>query len=129
FYWKSEASSGYGALDDFGVHPLSILTTLFGPVEKVMADLAMPFPQRPTSDGAPRAVETFDIAHILVRLAGGISGSIGLSRAAWGRKGRIALQIFGSEGSILFDQERMNEFALFTRSDGAGEAGFRTVLT
>ncbi len=25
FYWKSEASSGYGALDDFGVHPLSLL--------------------------------------------------------------------------------------------------------
>lgn len=25
FCWKSEASSGYGALDDFGVHPLSLL--------------------------------------------------------------------------------------------------------
>ena len=22
FYWKSEAASGYGALDDFAVHPL-----------------------------------------------------------------------------------------------------------
>ena len=27
FYWKSEASSGYGALDDFGVHPLSACCT------------------------------------------------------------------------------------------------------
>ena len=25
FYWKSEATSGYGALDDFGVHPLSLM--------------------------------------------------------------------------------------------------------
>ena len=24
FYWKSEAASGYGAIDDFGVHPLSL---------------------------------------------------------------------------------------------------------
>ena len=37
FYWKSEASSGYGALDDFGVHPLSLMQTLFGGVEAVMA--------------------------------------------------------------------------------------------
>ncbi|HUH77965.1 MAG TPA: Gfo/Idh/MocA family oxidoreductase, partial [Devosia sp.] len=35
FYWKSEASSGYGALDDFGVHPLSLLLQLFGPVTRV----------------------------------------------------------------------------------------------
>ena len=38
FYWKSEASSGYGALDDFGVHPLSLLMVLVGRVEAVMAD-------------------------------------------------------------------------------------------
>ncbi len=30
FGWKSEAASGYGALDDFGVHPLSLLSVLVG---------------------------------------------------------------------------------------------------
>lgn len=51
------------------------------------------------------------------------------NRAAWGRKGRIAVQAFGSNGSILFDQERMNEFQLYDRSGRAGEHGFRTILT
>jgi predicted dehydrogenase len=129
FYWKSEASSGYGALDDFGVHPLSILSTLLGPAEQVMADLAKPFPARPTQDGKNREVETFDIAHILLRFAGGVSGAIQLSRSAWGRKGRIAIQIFGSEGTIAYDQERMNELQIFTREGRASEQGFRTVLT
>jgi len=129
FYWKSEASSGYGALDDFGVHPLSILSKLLGPAEQVMADLAKPFPTRPTQDGKDREVETFDIAHILLRFAGGISGAIQLSRSAWGRKGRIAIQIFGSEGTIAYDQERMNELQIFTREGRASEQGFRTVLT
>jgi predicted dehydrogenase len=39
------------------------------------------------------------------------------------------LQIFGSAGTIAYDQERMNEFQLFTREGRAAEQGFRTVLT
>lgn len=129
FSWKSEASSGHGAPDDFGVHPLSLLVTLIGPVEKIMADLAKPFATRPTDESKAREVETFDIAHILLRLSGGVAGSIALSRSAWGRKGRIAIQIFGSKGSIVYDQERMNEFQLYTREGRASEQGFRTILT
>ena len=128
FFWKSEASSGYGALDDFGVHPLSILTTLFGLPEAVMADLSKPFATRPTGDGGQREVETWDIANILLRLPGGVAGAVQLSRSAWGRKGRIALQIFGSEGTLVYDQERMNELQLFTPDGRASEQGFRSIL-
>lgn len=129
FYWKSEKSSGYGALDDFGVHPLSLIAILFGGIERVCADLAKPFATRPTQQGGARAVETFDIANILVRLGSGASGLIALSRSAWGRKGRIAMQIFGAGGTILYDQERMNEFQLFTHAGRGTEQGFATVLT
>ena len=44
---------------------------------------------------------------------------IALNRSAWGRKGRIAIQIFGSKGTIVFDQERMNEFQLYTADEPA----------
>ena len=128
FYWKSEASSGYGALDDFGVHPLSLLQVLFGGVTRVFAHLSKPYADRPTKDGARRAVETFDIASVLFEMGGGISGVMALNRSAWGRKGRIALQIFGSKGSIVYDQERMNELQLYVTSDKPTEQGFRTVL-
>lgn len=128
FYWKSEASSGYGALDDFGVHPLSLLQVLFGPVKKVMAQLSKPYADRPTGQGERRSVETFDIASVLFELEAGISGVMALNRSAWGRKGRIALQIFGSKGSIVFDQERMNELQLYVAGDRAGEQGFKTIL-
>src|SRR5690606_4589693 len=47
FYWKSEASSGYGALDDFAVHPLSLLHTLIGRVTRVFAHQAKPYADRP----------------------------------------------------------------------------------
>ncbi|ODT74822.1 MAG: myo-inositol 2-dehydrogenase [Pelagibacterium sp. SCN 64-44] len=128
FYWKSEASSGYGALDDFGVHPLSLLQVLFGPVSRVMAQLSKPYADRPTREGTRREVETFDVASILFEMGAGINGVMALSRLAWGRKGRIALQIFGSKGSIVFDQERFNELQLYLAGEAAATQGFRTIL-
>ncbi len=129
FYWKSEASSGYGALDDFGVHPLSLIHTLFGRMSRVMAQLAKPYADRPLRDGGRRAVETYDIASVLFELASSATGVMALDRSAWGRKGRIAMQVFGSKGTIAYDQERMNEFQLFVTDGPAETQGFRTVLT
>lgn len=128
FGWKSAASSGHGALDDFGVHPLSLLTVFFGRVARVVTDMAKPYPTRRSEDGSERPVETADIANILFRLENGTAGTIQLSRSAWGRKGRIALQVFGSDGTILFDQERMNELQIYEARGPLASQGFRTIL-
>lgn len=128
FYWKSEAASSYGALDDFAVHPLSLLFSLFGHVESVVTDMVKPYAERPLKEGGTRAVENHDVASILLRLEGGVSAVLMANRSAWGRKGRIALQIFGSAGSILFDQERMNELQLYQATGRPEQQGFRTIL-
>lgn len=128
FYWKSEASSGYGALDDFAVHPLSLLFALFGHAQSAITDMVKPYETRPLAGGGERAVETHDLASVLLKLEGGISAVLIANRSAWGRKGRIAIQIYGSTGSILFDQERMNEFQLYTTDGRPEEQGFRTIL-
>ena len=128
FYWKSEASSGYGVLDDFAVHPLSLIQKLFGPVAQVMADMSKPFADRPLTGGGRRAVETCDVASALVRLASGAAGTVCVSRSAWGRKGRVAMQVFGSQGALLFDQERMNEFRLYRNVGPLSDQGFSTIL-
>ncbi|ODT64822.1 MAG: myo-inositol 2-dehydrogenase [Pelagibacterium sp. SCN 63-23] len=127
FYWKSEASSGYGALDDFAVHPLSILQVLLGTPNRVFAHQARPYADRPTSAGQRRKVETWDIANVLFEI-GPISGILAVNRAAWGRKGRIALQIFGSGGSIVYDQERMNELQVYRAGAEASLQGYTTML-
>ncbi|GGA63019.1 Gfo/Idh/MocA family protein [Pelagibacterium lentulum] len=129
FGHKNQSASGYGALDDFGVHPLSLIATLFGNLEAVMADLSKPYAARIDADGRPQAVETHDCANVLIRLKSGISGTIQLSRTAWGRKGRIALQIFASKGTVTYDQERMNEFQIYIAEGPAADQGFRTILT
>ncbi|QFU15220.1 Gfo/Idh/MocA family protein [Microvirga thermotolerans] len=128
FSWKSEASSGHGALDDFGVHPLSLLRVLVGGVRRVCGHMAKPYADRPLQGGGRRAVETHDIASVLMELENGASGVLALNRSAWGRKGRIFVQIFGSEGAVVYDQERMNELQLYTADDARERQGFRTIL-
>ncbi|UVC10413.1 Gfo/Idh/MocA family oxidoreductase [Rhizobium sp. TH2] len=129
FYWKSEVQSGYGALDDFAVHPLSLLSVLVGLPTEVMTDMAKPYADRPAREGGRRAVENHDIANVLMHMEGGVSGVLLANRSAWGRKGRIMVQVYGSEGSILYDQERMNEFQLYDRKGEPANHGFRTIMT
>ena len=38
------------------------------------------------------------------------------------------MQLFGSQGSILFDQERMNEFRLYKNAGSPANQGYCTVL-
>lgn len=83
FYWKSEASSGYGALDDFAVHPLSLLFALFGHAQSAITDMVKPYETRPLAGGGERAVETHDLASVLLKLEGGISAVLIANRSAW----------------------------------------------
>ncbi len=127
FSWRSLASAGYGALDDFAVHPLSLISVLLGMPVEVFGEMRKPYPDRPDGGGR-RAVETFDIATALLRMRDGASGTIQVSRCAWGRKGRVQLQIFGVRGAIVFDQEQFNEIGVYV-AEGSSEAqGFRQIL-
>src|SRR5690606_7789092 len=127
FSWRSEAASGYGALDDFAVHPLSLIWMLLGRIRSVTTDMAKPYAERPDRGGS-RPVENHDIASVLFRLESGASGVLMANRAAWGRKGRIAIQLYGTEGAITYDQERMNELRIYRAAAAPAEAGFSTIL-
>ena len=127
FSWRSQANSGYGALDDFGVHPLSLIATLIGPPSEVFGEMSKPYPDR-ADGGGRREVETFDVASALLRMADGASGTIQVSRSSWGRKSRLQLQAFGARGATVFDQERLNEVGVYIAEGPPEGQGFRQVL-
>jgi predicted dehydrogenase len=127
FSWRSQASSGYGALDDFAVHPMSLITTLIGAPSEVFGEMSKPYPDR-ADGGGRREVETFDMATALLRMADGASGTIQVSRSSWGRKSRLQLQLFGARGAIVFDQERFNEVAIYVAEGPPEGQGFKQVL-
>ena len=50
------------------------------------------------------------------------------TRFATGRKNAMRLEINGSEGSLAFDFESMNELSFFDGNEPAETAGFRRIL-
>ena len=123
--WRmTHEGGGLGALGDLGCHLVSLMVALMGPVDQVTAMTQIAVPQRPSPQG-PRAVENEDSALALIRFASGAQGSFATSRVARGRKCRLQWEVHGSDGTLVFDQENMNELWVHQ----AGQPGFVRHLT
>ncbi len=129
--WRARIEeAGLGALGDIGSHLVSFAHALMGPVESLVADMQVIHETRTLPDGSGRRpVETEDAASVLLRFASGAQGSMVISRSAWGRKSRLGFELHGTEGMIVFDQERMNELQLYQNMGPKAEQGFKTILT
>jgi predicted dehydrogenase len=130
FSWRCERRlAGPGALADLGSHLINLAHVLLGPLAQVNARLSTVIRERnELATGRARRVENEDVAHAMVEFATGIPGSFEISRVAAGYKCGLAVKLFGTRGSISFDQERMNELRLYRGDDAAGRRGFRTIL-
>jgi len=121
--------AGAGALADLGSHLIDMAEILLGPIESVFASLeTVHTKRRLPATGEMLPVENEDIARGLVRFGKGFGGSFEISRVATGFKCGLAFTVFGSEGSLSFDQERMTELRYSRSADPAGRRGFRTIL-
>ncbi|MFT2008315.1 Gfo/Idh/MocA family protein [Pontibacter sp. 13R65] len=69
-----------------------------------------------------------DAALMLVQFKNGAIGSFEATRFATGRKNKLSFEIYGSNGSLSFDLEKMNELQFFSLEDREQEQGFRTIL-
>lgn len=118
------AGGGLGALGDLGCHLVSQMVALMGPVAEVTAITQIAVPTRPSADG-PKPVENEDSALALIRFASGAQGSFATSRVARGRKCRLQWEVHGTLGTLVFDQETMNELWVHK----TGDAGFVRHLT
>jgi predicted dehydrogenase len=50
------------------------------------------------------------------------------TRLATGRRNLLRFEIFGSQGSLVFNLERMNELQFYSGDDPDQRQGFRTIL-
>ena len=130
FSWRCErALAGSGALADLGTHLINLAHVLVGDFARVSARLAtVNRERRVPATGELRRVENEDLAQVLVEFAGGVPGSLDVSRVATGYKCGLAFELFGTRGSLVFDQERMNELRFYRQDDPHGRRGFRTIL-
>jgi predicted dehydrogenase len=132
FTWRSsKAKAGAGIVADLGSHIISLARRLVGEIDEVQAMLKIVVEERPLPDepGKKAKVEVDDQAQMLLRFVDGPTGTIEASAVAAGRKMHLAFEITGSKGTLVFDQERMNELRLFRYGDDPSRDGFKTILT
>jgi predicted dehydrogenase len=129
FSWRCERRfAGAGALADLGSHLINMAHFLLGPIGRVCGVTRTVHKQRQQPDGTVRTVENEDVAQALVEFNSGVPGTMEISRIATGYKCGLAVQIQGQRGTLVFDQERMNELKLYRTDDTSGRRGFRTIL-
>jgi len=131
FRWRSDrAQAGFGVLGDLGSHVVDLARFLAGEPARVMGSVAIFFKERPLAgEPARRLPVTVDDAfQALVEFAGGATGVLEASKVCLGSKNRLEFEVNGSEGSLRFTLERLNELELYLRADERdGLAGFRRI--
>ncbi len=129
--WRfRKEKAGSGALGDIGSHSVDLARFLVGEIAEVSGDLETFIKERPLPDDPATTgpVTVDDAAIALVRFTGGTLGTIEGTRLAPGRKNYNRFEINGSNGSLAFDLERMNELEVYLESATAGRRGFRRIL-
>jgi predicted dehydrogenase len=137
--WRLEKKyAGSGTLGDIGAHAIDMAEYLNGEIQTVSGMLTTFIKERPLpaqGEGAWGAkgskgkgkVTVDDDANFLGRFKNGSVGVFESTRFAGGRRNFNTFQIYGSKGSIAFNQERMNELEIYNRTDPAELQGFKTI--
>jgi predicted dehydrogenase len=116
--WRFHADeAGSGALGDLGAHVVDLARFLAGEIAAVSALVHTFVPARQVDDAIEAAVS----------FESGAVGTIEATRLALGRRNALQWEINGSNASLAFDLERLNELQVF-RGDGDRVRGFKTVL-
>jgi predicted dehydrogenase len=138
--WRLQKErAGSGALGDIGAHIIDLAQFVSGSTISGVSGLTETFVrERPlpaasaglaASGGAGTGAVTVDDAALFVaRFDSGALGSFEATRFASGRKNALRLEVNGSDGSLAFDFEAMNELQFHDHTEDAETAGFRRIL-
>lgn len=113
--WRLDPKGGPGAIADLGSHIIAMARYLLGPIAEVNADVRTIVPSRPIARGAKERKDVLvdDAARMLVQFGRGCAGTIEASWVSTGRKMQLDFEVYGTKGSLVFTQERMNEMLFY----------------
>lgn len=128
--WRLDKTKcGSGVLGDLGAHIIDLARYLVGEFSEVVGVTETFIKERPKLSGSGKGKVTVDdTALFLARFKNGAVGSFEATRFAAGRKNAQRIEINGSQGSLVFELERMNELKYYSRHDKDYERGFKTIL-
>jgi predicted dehydrogenase len=139
--WRfQQEEAGYGTSSDLLSHAIDLAHALVGRIRRVVGTRAtmirerpLPVPGEGTHYGRGRpgdptgAVTNEDYAAMLVEFESAAVGTFESSRVLVGPESELAFDVYGSDGALGWNLERLNELRQY-RASGDGETGYTTVL-
>ena len=132
--------AGHGVTSDLLSHAVDMAHMLIGPITRVVGatetfirERPLPAPGEGTHYGRGRAgdprgaVTNEDYAGMLCEFANGARGTFEASRTMVGPESQMAFDVYGTEGALGWNFERMNELQLYLAGGGL-ESGYTRVL-
>ena len=121
--WRTDGMAN-GCIGDLAPHLFNMALALMGPIERVMAEVETVHATRPGG-----TVSNDDQVQMMCRFKSGVMGHLFSSRVATGRKMGYAYEIFGTKGSIRFDQEDQNALWVYRAEGPEAARGYTKILT
>jgi predicted dehydrogenase len=125
--WRTRGKAN-GNMGDLAPHIINAALALAGPIRSICADINTVHRTRSSPSG-PEAVTNDDQGQLMCHFTSGVMGHLFISRVATGRKMGYAYDIFGTKGSIRFDQEDQNAVWLYKAEGPQSRRGFTKILT
>ena len=127
--WRlRKETAGSGALGDIASHAIDQIQFLLGDTVTEVSGRLHTFVAQRTGSHGVEDVTVDDAAWATLLLAGGSVASVEASRIALGRKNSLRIEVYGSEGALTFDLERLNELEFLDAAGPAAEQGFRRIV-
>ena len=132
--WRLRKSvAGSGVLGDLGTHIIDLGRFLVGEIDSTIGMTKTFIKERPLLESEVHGekkrgrVDVDDIFIALLKFKSGAIGSAEASRFCAGRKNYQRIEVHGSEGSLFFNLERLNELDVYVNSDPEDRRGFKTI--
>ncbi|MHB8595755.1 MAG: Gfo/Idh/MocA family protein [Ktedonobacteraceae bacterium] len=130
--WKADkAKSGGGVLSDLVPHLADLLVWLVGIPERIVAQTRTFIRERPVAQDNSESIHVETDDHVLIQAAlpGGAIGTIEAGRLIAGAISNVAVEIYGSKGSLRWNLMDPNYLYVADGSKRDGEQGWRQIPT
>jgi predicted dehydrogenase len=129
YVWRFDNNiSGGGAIADKGAHVIDLARFLVGEFDEVVSQdkIFYKYKENPITH-EKKEVTSDDASNFIALFKSGATGIFQTSRISLGKKNALTLEINGTNGTIMFDLERLNEIEVYLEEEGDIN-GFKTVL-
>ena len=132
--------AGYGVTSDILSHSISLAQFLVGGIDEVVGMKHTTISHRPIPQGAAShygrgavgdpmgEVENEDFASMLCRFTAGATGTFEVSRTTIGPESQNAFEVYGTQGALAWNLERINELQYYRHDPASKDTGWTTIF-